>query len=397
MARTITVLDVLVSSPHEVAEERAIVREVVDQLNQTLPILAGIELRPFLWEEHVPPGFGDSPQDVIDAQIPTDYDIYLGILWTRFGTPTSSAGSGTESEFRDALSRYEADARSVDIMLYFKKTPASLDRIDPAQLAKVRAFEEEVSDLGIYVTFEESDEFRQRLLVDLTNKVKDWQERTGTEAREERRRENSTAVEAAEQPTEQELEELEEGLLDLLERGTVDSQILMEVAAAIALDTNELGADIGMRSAELESLPEGDPARVGKAKRILIHAAADIERFVRGMEKKIPEFADKLGSVYDAWTRAATLVREDFGGTDPTAAEAVQAVTDLGSTLSSTHESVNELRAAIASLPRTTMALMRAQARAVDILDEFANELTRALRLNAEVTASFEALVPGYE
>ena len=59
------------------------------------------------WETHTRPGIGQSAQDVINPQIGDDYDIFLGMFGIRFGTPTREWQSGTEEEFRRALSRFK--------------------------------------------------------------------------------------------------------------------------------------------------------------------------------------------------------------------------------------------------------------------------------------------------
>ena len=43
-------------------------------------------------------GLGIDAQDVINRQL-GEYDIFLGIMNTRFGSPTHRADSGTEEEF----------------------------------------------------------------------------------------------------------------------------------------------------------------------------------------------------------------------------------------------------------------------------------------------------------
>ena len=45
---------------------------------------------------------GGEPEVLINDQI-GKYDIFLGVMWRRFGTPTGVAESGTEEEFRRAL------------------------------------------------------------------------------------------------------------------------------------------------------------------------------------------------------------------------------------------------------------------------------------------------------
>ena len=45
------------------------------------------------------PGFGTDPQGVVNEEIGDDYEIFIGPLWSRFGTPTPRAFSGTQEEF----------------------------------------------------------------------------------------------------------------------------------------------------------------------------------------------------------------------------------------------------------------------------------------------------------
>ena len=54
------------------------------------------------------PGLGLDVQQVVTEQIPCDYEVYVGILCTRVGTPTPRALSGTVEEFEDARRRWLA-------------------------------------------------------------------------------------------------------------------------------------------------------------------------------------------------------------------------------------------------------------------------------------------------
>jgi len=47
---------------------------------------------------------GDA-QELVSRQVP-DYEIYVGLLCRRLGTPTERALSGTVEEFSDARQRY---------------------------------------------------------------------------------------------------------------------------------------------------------------------------------------------------------------------------------------------------------------------------------------------------
>jgi hypothetical protein len=87
MPRTETILRVFVASPSDVIEERQLLEEVVKELNLTWSKNLGIRLELVKWETHAFPGIGDDPQAVINTEIGDDYDIFIGIMWTRFGSP----------------------------------------------------------------------------------------------------------------------------------------------------------------------------------------------------------------------------------------------------------------------------------------------------------------------
>jgi len=89
-----------IASPGDVASERDALDRVVREVNQTHGAPLGYVIELWRWETHAVPG-GGRPQAVINDQIP-EYDIFIGIMWRRFGTPTGVAGSGTEEEYRIA-------------------------------------------------------------------------------------------------------------------------------------------------------------------------------------------------------------------------------------------------------------------------------------------------------
>jgi hypothetical protein len=146
MPRQEHILSVFVASPSDVAAERARLEEVITELNLSWSRTLSIRLDLLRWETHGYPGFGTDAQDVINTQVPSDYDIFIGIMWHRFGTPTGRAQSGTEEEFLRAKARWDADHSSVNLMIYFKDAPVSPRQIDPSQLTKVTEFRKSLGD-----------------------------------------------------------------------------------------------------------------------------------------------------------------------------------------------------------------------------------------------------------
>lgn len=147
-SETVRIIRVFVSSPGDVAKEREVLDDVVSSINKTDGQRGQFRLDLFRWEDDVTPQIGPRPQIVVDQQTPS-YDIYLGIMSTRFGTPTERAGSGTESEFRDALQSWESTGTPW-ITFYFDDAPkASRKPEEVKQYLKVCEFREELEGKGI--------------------------------------------------------------------------------------------------------------------------------------------------------------------------------------------------------------------------------------------------------
>jgi len=90
---SVTKIRLFMSSPGDVEPERAKVTAVVNQVNRMLGDSLGVVLEVVDWKTHVVPDMG-RPQEVINQQVGGDYDIFVGILWKRFGTPQARLNQG---------------------------------------------------------------------------------------------------------------------------------------------------------------------------------------------------------------------------------------------------------------------------------------------------------------
>ncbi len=107
MAKQLTRLTAFVSGTSESDAEKAALKRVVEQVNGMLEKTHDVTLRLIGWPDAIRPGVNVDPQTEINRQLNLEeHDIYIGILGSRFGTPTLRAGSGTQEEFENALSRF---------------------------------------------------------------------------------------------------------------------------------------------------------------------------------------------------------------------------------------------------------------------------------------------------
>ena len=157
MPQEVTKVRVFVASPGDVRAERDALAGVLNELNYTTGQKLGFVVELVRWETHCRPGAG-RPQGVINDLI-GPYDIFLGVMWNRFGTPTGEADSGTEEEFNLACEEWERGGRP-HILFYFCQAPYTFrtqDELD--QRGKVLRFRSSLSAKNLVWEYESKETF----------------------------------------------------------------------------------------------------------------------------------------------------------------------------------------------------------------------------------------------
>jgi hypothetical protein len=149
--------NVFIASPGDVAEERAILREVIMNWNYLHSMSKRIILLPVGWETHSMPIQGDRPQGLINDYILKDCDILVGVIWSRIGSPTGKSISGTVEEIDEFIDSGKPT------LLYKSNRPISPDSLDPRQYAEVDKFVKEKMTAGLLQFYNTTDEFKEYL------------------------------------------------------------------------------------------------------------------------------------------------------------------------------------------------------------------------------------------
>ena len=166
MAFQASVYRILIASPSDVEVERDIATRVIQEWNDVNSADREVALLPVRWETHTWPEFGRPPQEAINKQIVDDCDLLIGVFWTRIGTRTQAADSGTLEE----IERIAGQGKPV--MLYFSRTKQNPDEIDVEQLQSLRAFRQKVKDSALIEQFSDPVEFRDKLARGLERQVR---------------------------------------------------------------------------------------------------------------------------------------------------------------------------------------------------------------------------------
>ncbi|ODS33582.1 MAG: hypothetical protein SCARUB_01316 [Candidatus Scalindua rubra] len=395
MPKTETILQVFVASPDDVAEERSVLEEIIRELNITWADTLGIRLDLVRWETHASPGFGDDAQDFINTQIPVSYDIFIGIMWTRFGTPTNRAGSGTVEEFSRAYDRHTEDPNSVEIMFYFKNALVSPTDLDPDQLRDISDFRSRLGDLGgLYFQFNSIDEFRNITRLHLSRSV---QKRTKRLEANGEKEPVTTQPEIVDADKAEPVEE-EEGFLDLIESANDSMSNVTEVLTRMTEATQELGEKFQERAEEANKLSASDASQNLKAaKRVAANAARDLEDFVKRMDVEIPLYSDSFTTAMDSFGRAATLT-SDFGiDNSDDLQDALNNVAGFRSAITKSHGQIQGFRRLIEDFPRMATVFNRARRNAITTLDKLLDEVNVSNRQANDVETLLSELIEQYK
>ena len=165
MTYTARVVKVMIASPSDVAKERQLIRDVVHEWNAVHAEDRKVALMPVGWETHSAPDMGDRPQAIINKQLLKTCDLLVAVFWTRLGSPTGVAASGTVEEINEHL------ASGKPAMIYFSAVPVRLDSVDGEQYEKLRVFKEDLRSRGLFDEYEDLSMFRAKFGRHLAQRV----------------------------------------------------------------------------------------------------------------------------------------------------------------------------------------------------------------------------------
>lgn len=149
-------ITLMIASPSDVVQERAIARDVANEWNAIHTRTRSQVLLPVGWETHAIPAMGDRPQALINEQVLRDADILVAIFWTRLGSSTGKAASGTVEEIEEHI------ATGKPVLIYFSRTPVTPDSVDAAQYAALSDFRKSLQSRGLYQEFDNAADFQAK-------------------------------------------------------------------------------------------------------------------------------------------------------------------------------------------------------------------------------------------
>ena len=141
------------------------------QVSANVETIKNIKFHIIHWKHNIPGGIGrGTAQDVIDAAVAGQYDVYFGCLGPKFG-------AGTVREYQNAIDGHIQNNEPKCLFFGFDETPVNPYEIDVNSLRRAKKFRSDIGNSNIYgramlyFTFSSELEFTNRVLMNLSNAV----------------------------------------------------------------------------------------------------------------------------------------------------------------------------------------------------------------------------------
>jgi len=109
---------------------------------------------------------GASPQVLLNRQLVEYCDILVGVFWSRIGTKTEAAESGTAEEIEQFIKSGKP------VMLYFSLASIPQRKLDTKQYERLQDFKQKCKDGGLINEYDGTASLREKLSGHLTKTVR---------------------------------------------------------------------------------------------------------------------------------------------------------------------------------------------------------------------------------
>ncbi len=388
MPEVITNYRLFLASPGDVANEREIVKKIISEFNDQYVRELKSTISLLTWENNTHPAFGNYPQSVISEQI-GNYDIFVGILWSRFGTPTPSYGSGTEEEFNNAYDKFNSNPNDIRIMIYFNQDGVPLNDIDIEQITKIKKFKQNISSLGAYYFDFSSNDFEGIFRRHIYDVISKWNSHHLVEISKEE-------VVSQKEFEDKNIENEELGWLDYLD---IISNKFEESTSNINMITDELSKftlEITGKTAELNLANQSHYGN-NVSKQIVSQSAKIINRYSISLEMPIQNWYSLFLDGIDAMKNMILLTEEIGNLTVSELEESRTQLEYIHEAIVNSLDPTKEFQQSIKDLPKISQQIIIAKKKLATRINTFITDLQKSLIDIDEFIQYIDNKIEGFE
>jgi len=383
MPKTSITYRIFIAAPSDIIEEKDIIWQVAEELNNS-PLVKNIKLEVIDWKSFIHPDIGDDGQDVINTQINDEYDIFLGLFWSRFGSPTKRDTSGTKEEFERAYARHSEDKESVHILMYFKKAPISIDDIDPEQISHIKKFQEDISKRGVlFGTFSQSVEFEgiirshlSKLISEISNKIEHNTKDSSNSFRSKHDEQQSDVIE-------------EKGYLEYLDGTTSNISKLVPELHKLSKEIGDLSSRMTKRTEKIISIrssrmPQDMIAK--ESRKVINESSNDLDIFNKKVNPLVPRLNELFNNSITNYNNAI-LIQKDYFNDKSQLLNSINSLHTLRGQVYTASQSSFIFYTSIKGLPPMTTKFLKSRNETIKVLKQVSDEFLSYINIIDNVIA----------
>lgn len=382
MAITVTKYSIFIASPNDLEEERLAIDDVVNELNKTFSLNHNVILEVIKWERDSAPGITNgSPQNLISQDIGSEYDLFIGLLWKKFGTPTDNAGSGTEEEFDKAYEKFQSDNDSLQVLFYFKtSTPKSLSDINGNELAKIAKFKQSIGEKGVYYwEFDTIENLKGFLRLHIPRRI---------QGLIQSKKSNETTVLVSIEK-EKESEDDDYGIFDYSDQ--FENLIAESTNSLLKIgeSTHWIADELNQKAAQIERISKMPNVNNNSVRDLIRRTAKLIDNYTNRIKTEIPIYYNSFEDALKAGTRLINL-SGDFASKDTieNLEEIKNEIFELRIIIPDSLASTIEFHQVVNELPRIQKEINKSKKELLVELEDFIMKMRSSLDLVEEFSNS---------
>lgn len=313
--KVINQIKIFISCPGDIKAELDSIRLIVEEVNKTSGRQNSYFIETLNWTTDTYTQVGEDPQDVINSQLESEYDILVGLMWLRFGTPTKRDKSGTVEEINRAIK-----AGNKELLLYFKTTPPeNINSLDLEQLTNIREFKKELSQNGVlYKEYNSIEAFESLFRINLTNLISD-RLLAKSEIKDKQRFHTDhsskySAITDVLYKVEQRIEgtDYELDVFEIIEQLLSSLELINMSLDTMTSTLNEFTHKMQSRTTELERLNsiKDNRLRFNKTQIVVNLFATEMDDFHSRINQELPRFSENflaIGPLYSSIVQYGTV------------------------------------------------------------------------------------------
>lgn len=381
MPEIVTKYKIFIASPSDLAEDRLAIDEIIQELNLTFGNQNNLVIEQVKWETHSAPGISEKDvQNVIKNDIGNQYDLFIGLMWMKFGTPTKEFGSGTEEEFNIALEHFQDNPNSIQILFYFKESlPQSLQDIIPEELEKVNRFRDSLGgENTLYWKYNSIENLQRFLRIHIPKRINTLISYNST-----------LAQTATEKDSKKKLivDESDLGLLDYIDIFEDKIEIAKQAVNNIATATEWIGEKITEKADEITRI-NSNRFNPNKAllRRALKQSAQFMNEYASRINVEIPIYYDNYEDCIKAFSSIINISDDFFDNENiDELAESKEMAIGLHSGIDLALVGMESFYQSVINLPRIDKEINKAKRNVAEKLQSLIKDLNTSQSMTLEL------------